>query len=511
MKKFLSLVLAAMMLLAMASVAMAEDTFTITINNTLPGHTYVAYQIFAGTADDNNNLTNYTWGTGITEAGKTAFGDPVEKGKTLTDAAAANAFAEAIVAGTTVDGAKVAYLGASAGKTDGQPYKITGLAGGYYLIIDEAGQLTAPTTDSYSLYMMKVAGNVTVKPKVDDVSVEKKVQDVNDSKDTALPTDLSTLTTGWNDTADHDIDDEIPYRLTGTVSEKIGDFDTYYYKFVDTMSKGLTYVDGSAKVYIDNGGTLTEVTNSKISWANQVLTVEFADLKQAKNGENIIPVTKTSKVVVFYKAKLNENAIVGEEGNPNSVELVYATNPYGEGTGTTAPDTNIVFTYQVVVNKVDGYGKPLTGAEFSLYKLVNGSWAKLDLTVKDNVFSFTGLDDGIYKIVEDKAPAGYNAIKPIYFEVVAGHVDDTLSLEELNTTTPTNTTVVEEMANGSVGEFTIDHEEGSLSIDVENLSGAQLPETGGIGTTLFYLFGGLMTAGSALILVVRRRADADEE
>ena len=84
-------------------------------------------------------------------------------------------------------------------------------------------------------------------------------------------------------------------------------------------------------------------------------------------------------------------------------------------------------------------------------------------------------------------------------------------LTNLETVTISNSTAATEAATGTVAEFTITKDTGTLSTDVVNQSGATLPETGGIGTTLFYLIGGLMAAGSALTLVIRRRADADEE
>ena len=142
--------------------------------------------------------------------------------------------------------------------------------------------------------MLDTAGNkdISVKTKKDVPEVVKKVKDVNDS---------TGEKSGWQDSADADIGDEIEYQLTGTVSEKIGDYKGYYYEFVDTMTH-LTYVNNSAEVTV-NGKVCTN--DFEINWdtAKKVLTVKIADLK------TILGVNKDSKVVVTYKAKLDDHPI----------------------------------------------------------------------------------------------------------------------------------------------------------------------------------------------------------
>ena len=181
--------------------------------------------------------------------------------------------------------------------------------------------------------------------------------------------------------------------------------------------------------------------------------------------------------------------------------------------GTTPPDTNIVFTYKVVFNKVDADQKALTGADFKLEKKVNGAWT--DVTTlgsgenkptkaKDSLtsggataanakFTFSGLDDGEYKLTETTTPSGYNTIDPIVFTITAEHdiLSDSPVLKSLNGT------------DGS--EFTMTSSEGTLTANVVNKKGSTLPETGGIGTTIFYVLGSILVLGAVILLVTRRR------
>ena len=220
-----------------------------------------------------------------------------------------------------------------------------------------------------------------------------------------------------------------------------------------------------------------------------------------------------SKITVEYTATLNTNAVIGSAGNPNKVMLEYSNNPNqgGEGnTGKTPEDTVIVFTYKTVVNKVDGEGNPLTGAEFTLekfvkgddgadeYNTVKGTWTPIDVVknAEGTEFTFKGLDDGIYRLTESVTPAGYNTIDPIVFVVTAEH--DILS------DNPALTSLNGEAVTGLI-DFTPVLDQGALTTDVVNNAGSILPSTGGIGTTLFYVFGTLLVVGAGVLLVVKKR------
>ena len=367
-KKLASLLLVLVMALSLAVTAFADEltTYSITINNSTAGHTYEAYQIFTGDLSG-TTLSNIVWGSGVSEAGQTALGDAAAKAETLKTEADAKAFAKAVVPYLTT------VAGSANTVTDGK-YVISGLAAGYYLVKDQDGSLTGDN-DSYTEYIIQVVGNVTATPKSDVPEVQKKVKDINDSTDTTK--------TDWQDSADYDIGDSIPFQLKATLADNVSSYTTYKVVFHDTLSKGLTY-NNDAKVYIDgtetNGFTVTATVNAD---GITTLTVSCDDVKALGAGNS-------SVITVEYTAKLNENAVLGSAGNPNEVYLEYSNNPNksengNNETGETPKDVVIVFTYKTIINKVDSENKPLTGAAFKLEKLIKGKDGAADTwtTVKE--------------------------------------------------------------------------------------------------------------------------------
>ena len=513
-KKLASLLLALVMVLSLAVTAFADEptTYSITINNSTAGHTYEAYQIFTGDLATNEAgnkvLSNIVWGSGVSEAGQTALGDAAAKAETLKTEADAKAFAKAVAP----------YLTTAAGSantvTDGK-YVISGLAAGYYLVKDQDGSLTGDN-DSYTEYIIQVVGNVTATPKSDVPEVQKKVKDINDSTDTTK--------TDWQDSADYDIGDSIPFQLKATLADNVSSYTTYKVVFHDTLSKGLTY-NNDAKVYIDgtetNGFTVTATVNAD---GTTTLTVSCDDVKALGAGNS-------SVITVEYTAKLNENAVLGSAGNPNEVYLEYSNNPNKseEGnneTGETPKDVVIVFTYKTIINKVDSENKPLTGAAFKLEKLIKGkdgaadTWTTVkEFTVDETTtsFTFSGLDDGQYKLTETKTPAGYNTIDPIYFVIEATHdvTADAPALKTLNAyLTDANGNKQTEMKEGesvNIDLGTVDLTAGSITTTVVNKSGSELPSTGGIGTTIFYVLGGVLVLAAVVLLVTKKRMSGAEK
>ena len=513
-KKLASLLLALVMVLSLAVTAFADEptTYSITINNSTAGHTYEAYQIFTGDLATNEAgnkvLSNIVWGSGVSEAGQTALGDAAAKAETLKTEADAKAFAKAVAP----------YLTTAAGSantvTDGK-YVISGLAAGYYLVKDQDGSLTGDN-DSYTEYIIQVVGNVTATPKSDVPEVQKKVKDINDSTDTTK--------TDWQDSADYDIGDSIPFQLKATLADNVSSYTTYKVVFHDTLSKGLTY-NNDAKVYIDgtetNGFTVTATVNAD---GITTLTVSCDDVKALDAGNS-------SVITVEYTAKLNENAVLGSAGNPNEVYLEYSNNPNKseEGnneTGETPKDVVIVFTYKTIINKVDSETKPLTGAAFKLEKLIKGEDGAADAwtTIKEfavdgttTSFTFSGLDDGQYKLTETKTPAGYNTIDPIYFVIEATHdaTADTPALTVLKAyLTDENGNKKTEVKDGGTVNIdlgTVDLTAGSITTTVVNKSGSELPSTGGIGTTIFYVLGGVLVLAAVVLLVTKKRMSGAEK
>ena len=512
-KKLASLLLALVMALSLAVTAFADEstTYSITINNSTAGHTYEAYQIFTGDLATNEAgnkvLSNIVWGSGVSEAGQTALGDAAAKAETLKTEADAKAFAKAVAP----------YLTTAAGSantvTDGK-YVISGLAAGYYLVKDQDGSLTGDN-DSYTEYIIQVVGNVTATPKSDVPEVEKKVKDTNDS---------TGVTSDWQDSADYDIGDSVPFQLKATLADNVSSYTTYKVVFHDTLSKGLTY-NNDAKVYIDgtetNRFTVTATVNAD---GTTTLTVSCDDVKDLGAGNS-------SVITVEYTAKLNENAVLGSAGNPNEVYLEYSNNPNKseEGnneTGETPKDVVIVFTYKTIINKVDSETKPLTGAAFKLEKLIKGEDGAADAwtTIKEfavdgttTSFTFSGLDDGQYKLTETKTPVGYNTIDPIYFVIEATHGEtaDVPTLKTLNAyLTDANGNKQTEMKDGesvNIDLGTVDLTAGSITTTVVNKSGSELPSTGGIGTTIFYVLGGVLVLAAVVLLVTKKRMSGAEK
>ena len=492
--KLASLLLALVMLFALGAPALAEETYSITISSDATGHIYEAYQIFKGVLAD-GVLSDIEWGDSVANA------DKLEDGAAVADRLDENyAGTDKLGLGDLLAmiqlGAPVANSGATV-----DPYVISGLAAGYYLVKDQDGSLTG-SDDAYTEYIIKVVGNVTAAPKSDATSVEKKVRDLNDSDGEGL--------TDWQDSADYDIGDSVPFRLKATLASNVSAYDGYKLVFHDTLSAGLTY-NGDAKVCID--GKQTDGFTASASAAadgSALLTFSCDDVKA-------LGAVNSSVITVEYTATLNESAAIGAAGNPNDVWLEYSNNPYlSTETGRTPEDTVIVFTYKTVISKVaknpayDPEGVledeviepyiPLTGAEFSLekYDAAADAWVEIEATVNEEgtEFTFTGLDDGDYRLTEIKTPKGYNSIAPIVFTVTAEH--DVLS------DSPALTSLSGEADGGGL-TFTADLSAGGLFADVLNKAGATLPETGGVGTTIFYAAGSALVVLALAAMIARRR------
>ena len=501
MKKLMAALLAVAMVCAMeipafadgsSSTSTAPVTTLYTITAPKNGHTYEIYQIFTGDYDPSNKtmLTNIKWG----KNGKGgAVGDAV-------DQAILNELSG--VASSAIDSAKLAVIEKYVTLTNPVETIVDGgsveVAGGYYLIKDQDGSLSG--SEPYTTYLVSVVGTVTITPKSNDVpEFEKKLKDTNDSTG-----DVSD----WQDSADYDIGDYIPFRLQGTVPEDYGSYKTYYYAFHDVEEAGLTFDPSSVEVHLgDENGAIIPNTDYKVLTKKDGTTsdtectfeIVFDDLK------NISSVAANSTITVTYRSKLNDNAVLGKHGNVNKAQLEYSNNPKGTGTGRTPWDNVIVFTYKVVVNKVDQAGQPLEGAQFTLTKKTkNGTDVVKTMDVNTTLTQFTlsGLDDGEYTLTETVTPAHYNTISPITFTVNADHTITwgTERREDILTSLSGDT------ASGEI-TFTSSKTDGTLTTDVINNIGTTLPGTGGIGTTIFYVIGGGLMVAAAILLITKKRME----
>lgn len=512
-KKLFAFILAAAMTLGMSmSVFAAEDpaptgNYSITVtpqSEATVTHVFDAYQVFYGDlSKKGDTLSNIHWGSGISgefvfkgEKYSTAVdGDAARLAKVLSTEQDAKDLAESVTFTNVVAGSAEGVVT----KNDDGTYTrnnavIQNLAAGYYIVKDRDGSLDGKN-DSYSNYMVQVVGNATVTAKADVPSTQKKVKDVNDSTGEA---------TDYQDSADYDIGDAIPFQFSSTVVSNIDAYSSYVYTFHDKEDAGLTFNKDSVVVKLGdttlNSNYTVNVTDSETETFSVAVDLKAAG---AKAGQ---------VVTVEYTSTLNEKAVIGAVGNKNKMYLEYSNNPNGDGTGKTKEDVVIVFTYKVDVNKFDENNEPLTGADFSVEKkLANGSWKVL--TVEKNtsgdVFTVKGIDDGEYRLKETVTPNGYNTIsdKYVYFTVTAEHdvLSDSPALKSLTA----NAHAVD--ANEAlVGTYKFLAQEGTLSTGIVNQSGAILPSTGGIGTTIFYIVGGLLVVVAGSVIFVRKRMSREE-
>lgn len=489
-KKAMSVLVSLLMIFTFALPAFADSaTYTITAPATT--HQYEIYQIFTGDLSE-GILSNVKWGVNGTGTVGKAVDSTIITELTDVNSKSDREKLDVVERYAKLDSTPVATI------SNGQSYSATA---GYYLIKDKDGSVSGTSADTYTTYIVKVVGNVTITPKVNVPSFEKKVKDINDTTDT----DASA----WQDSADYDIDDKVPFKLEGTVASNYADYKTYYFAFHDKAEPGLTFNKDSVKVYVDSK-EITSGYNVETSPADKdTFDVVFDNLK------DIADVKANSKITVEYTATLNDKAVLGNQGNVNTAHLEFSNNPNEEQNGSNKPETGntpddsvIVFTYQVVVNKTKANGEALTGAEFTLEKVLKNGTPKTVAVVKNTegtAFTFKGLDDGDYILTETVTPATYNTIEPIRFTVTADHeiVWDGVNRTGVLTALTGNVT-------SGTATFTANLDKGNLTTDVVNQSGATLPGTGGIGTTIFYVIGGLLMAAAAVLLITKKRMNSDK-
>ena len=499
MKKAMKKLMAALLAVAMVCAMVVPAFATVNISN----HTFEAYQIFAGDING-ETLSNVTWGHNVTTA--TLLNYLKTANAAYSACTDAKDVAEVLSQHNDLasDFAKIAADHVTGTAMATGTGSVTLPSAGYYLIVDTTD--VANKHDAKNLSLLKVSGATTVTPQVktDIPTLEKKVKDINDTHG---------VESSWQDSADYDIGDTIPYKLTAKLGE-LTNFKTYYVKFVDTMTN-LTYVNNSASVKIDT----TELTSDKykLSWneTTKTLEIEIDDVKLLGAGNG-------SVITVKYNATLDKTAVLGSAGNPNTAYLIFSNNPNDKGYGKTAPDKNIVFTYKVDADKVNPEGAKLPGAAFELFKHVKDSSGNLtweskgvmnatkDTTTTPNTytiqdadhvtdFEWTGIDDGEYKLVEVVTPTGYNTMEPLLFTVSAEH-DETSD-------DPTLTSLTGNAGTGEVTTFAPNKTDGSLTASVVNHRGTTLPGTGGIGTTIFYVIGGGLMVAAGVLLITKKRME----
>lgn len=375
---------------------------------------------------------------------------------------------------------------------------------GYWMFADVT-ELDGEASNSLVMVDTKGESDITVSPKVAIPTVEKKVKDIDDSEDGSI-TDNP-----WQDSADHDIGDTVPFKLTATLPSNAQFYETYTMIFHDTMSAGLTLDPNSVKVYMYETKHKADVdidpkdVTSNFSVTTTGLTDGCTFEVGCKNIYTIDGVTKDTAFVVYYEATLNENAVIAATGNPNEVYLEFSNNPYEEGTGETEKDKVTVFTYQLTVNKTDSHGHALKGAGFTLYKKnVTGEYVAIGSELKvdaDNneltTFTWEGLDDGDYKLEETTVPEGYNKMADIVFSISATH-DETSDDPKLTS-----------LDGGLMG--TGDVSTGTITKAIVNNTGTVLPETGAEGTFMLISMSAMVVMVAVVFMVTRKKMSIYED
>ena len=310
--------------------------------------------------------------------------------------------------------------------------------------------------------------------------------------------------------------------MEGTLPTTYDDYTTYKYAFSDTLSAGLDYVTDSLKVFLVNDDGIEQDITSKFTVSAEVKNISVS----IENLKTIAEVNKDSKIVVKYQAKLTKDAVVGDEGNTNKAHLEFSNNPNVEGqeSTTTTPEEKVkVFTYEFSIKKLNGKTQQaLEGVGFKLYKQEDGKtlYAQVDgatntlmgwtedidqatelSTDAQGHTSVNGLKAGTYYLKETTVLDGYNKMNDVTIEIdeeLTGNLENefTQSLDNLSL----KATVVENGKEKSItSEGNVDT--GTVEATVLNYPGSLLPGTGGIGTVIFYVIGGILVFGSALFLV----------
>lgn len=371
---------------------------------------------------------------------------------------------------------------------------IANLTSGYYLVFPEMGSTgnaiskdnaTARGTDAMLVNIPKNKGNTAATIKSTYPTVDKKVQ-----------------TTGGDFKTDGNaqIGDKVTYQLTATVPD-MTDYDKYTFKFVDTLTKGLSYVDNSVSVKVGDTAITTGYT-ATYDAESKTLTVAFEDLKTTNKGENAT-VAAGDVITVTYNAYITADAAVTDPAT-NKVHLEYSTNPDGSGKGESTPSESKVYTYPIEIFKFYKDGKTEKGLANATFKLSisEDSTAAGIVLVKDTTaensyhvksegetstttevttpdggeITIRGLKAGTYYLHEITAPTGFNKLThPVKIEITADENDQSKATYKINNEANTG-------AN-------------SHQVKVENMKGTMLPETGSFGTI------GLTILGVAVVLL----------
>lgn len=552
--RFMAVLMAMTMILSMSMTAFAAEApkGTLTVNNTVAGKTLDLYQIFTATKSGDN--VAYT----LNSAYEGFFKTKVDNGSSLSGEALSEAaynyvnaqvgtdgsngaeFAKAILGWILENNATVDATHTTATTTDGTTV-INNLAYGYYVVYPLGATDTSAAPGTGQDYtsvasLVSVTGDTLINMKSNYPTVDKKIipaqsgsgitvgaivdaswdgshqmelDDENDPEDTIAPHSESDE----KKAGDFGIGDTVTYQLTSKVPDMTG-YDSYTFKFSDTLSKGLDLKEvlsvkvGNTTLTAKKSGTNTYAL--AYDQAKRTLTVtlnDFYNSYKKRTGETI---------TVVYTATLNKDAVIGMNPNTNKAVVEYSNDPTAGGTGTSEPSIVDVHTFNFTIFKYYLKGETQTGlanAEFELYK-ANEAGDAADTNAKINIVKVKdgeyrqatpeeaaaggfksdvivsgtngkvlvkGLDAGTYYLRETKAPEGYNKLlSDIKVEITATYgTDGKLASYKVDYT-----------YNGVKKDGdAITSKDNSPEVAVENKTGAQLPSTGSKGALMVTLAG----------------------
>lgn len=555
--------------MAPVTMAFAEDaaatTYSITINKIAGNEDveYKAYQIFKAKVTDTENgktAQDITWandklGAEVVKAIKekwTGYNDLAINERLSEDPTAQEvadflrAHADSTTAGSndgSIKGTRLAtnnvlYAVANAVKdnasaVDGvdtvNAWTFSAQSSGYYLFVTSNLEVTKPNTGTSPIFAIVGGDPVVVTEKTSIPTINKEIlNDRNENKQGGY-----TAQQGWSKFADSQMGQEVSYKLTGSIADNYATYDSYAYKFTDTLSQGLTYDKESLEVYALNGQSYTQIspksyTVNNPTEDNNTLTVSFNDkgLKSATAAKesDTLNIDANTYIVVFYKAKLNSKANYDTAGNTNNVYLEYSNNPMAEGTGKSEIKGVADHVFRLDVTKTDkGSGDVLKGeglqAGFKV-KVLEGDEGTLDnkwlgengeivdegqayefmTRLNDGKVYIPGLDTGKYQITETTTPTGYNTVAPFEITVTPTYKKtgelDTLTVSSNN---EEMTTIGD--ANGA-----------TMPLTIKNKKGSGLPLTGLNGVTFTWIAGGaVLCIGVAHLIRSRKQAEESEQ
>lgn len=374
-----------------------------------------------------------------------------------------------------------------------------------------------------SAILTPVIGNVSIKSKVNVPTVEKSVKD--NTPGTDFDGDYGKMAIAGL-IADGNLPkiDSVTYKIDGTISRNIEDFETYKYVLHDTLPTGLDVTadelkaGGSWKLTIKaidpthaNGVDITssftptvETTGTGKSRVSKI-SIASNDLKEALKKAGIsLNYDNASQIhiVAEYTPVYDENDITNlyanygqaHAGQKNSVYIEYSNNPYTGGTpstSTTPPNETLVYAIKLRVNKIKEGGGTLKNAQFTLTDKTTGKTIGKNVTAaNDGTFFFTGLDAGhVYVLTESVVPNGYKSVDPIEFSIKAVQGADKKTVASIQ---------VEGIKDPShASQFVVNNSTLEVTANITNIPGPNMPGTGTGQQTA-----GIVLAGGLLILSI---------